>query len=315
MKQVRLTEWYGRLGNNLTQLINAISFAKQNHYVFVYKNTLFIGANPIPGLHDGLCVFYGPERGKHMLIQPFLVNFTDISGVTLENVDSFFPEVFIGVFYDDKHLQHVTNAEKSNILKTYVYPYFQQTHQPSITKNTLVIHIRSGDIFNPGCHSFYVQPPFAFYKKIIDEHSFEKIHIVTEPDKRNPCIQMIKDMYPNTIIQSSALIDDCSVILQAKHFTCNSTGTFGHMLALLSKNIEHLYLPKYADAEFMGQKDNGFLTAKNTQIFFDMTSITEFQVHEYAIYNYIPPFSWSPGNPIHQHLLRVLPLECIQRLT
>jgi hypothetical protein len=315
MKQVRLTEWYGRLGNNLTQLINAIAFAKQNKYIFVHKDTLFKGANPIPGLHDGLCVFDGSERGKHVLIQPFLVNFSDISGVSLDNVDFFFPEILIGEFYDNKELQHVPNSEKNYILKTYVYPHFQQSLQPSISENTLVIHIRSGDIFNPGCHSFYVQPPFSFYKKIIDEHSFEKIHIITEPDMRNPCIQMIQDMYPTTTVQSSSLLDDCSVILHAKHFACNSTGTFGHMLALLSRTIEHLYLPKYAEAEYMGREDNGFLTAKNTQTFFDMSSIHDFHVHEYAIFNYIPPFSWSPGNPLHMHLVRMLPIECVHRLS
>jgi hypothetical protein len=315
MKQVRLTEWYGRLGNNLTQLINAIAFAKQHNYVFVYKDTKFQDPNPIPGLHDGLGIMEGPDRGKHMLITPFLVNFSERSEISLDTVDTIFPEVITGEFYDDKSLEHVSNAEKNHILKTYVYPHFQQSHQSSITESTLVIHIRSGDIFNPGCHSFYVQPPFAFYKKIIDEHSFDRIHIITEPDKRNPCIQMIQDMYPTTTIQSSELINDCSVILQAKHFACNSTGTFGHMLALLSKNIEHLYLPKYADADFMGQKDNGFLTAKNTQIFFDMSSITEFKVHEYAIYNYIPPFSWSPGNPMHLHLLRMLPTENVLRIS
>ena len=304
MKQVVLQEWYGRLGNNLTQLVNAIDFCERNKYVFVQKNTIFTHAEKGP-IYDGLTDFKNPTKDLHSFINNFLVNFTD-QNITLENVDDICIDKIIDFFYD-AHIP-VSNSRKSEILRTYILPNFNYNSDP-YDENTLVIHIRSGDIMKEGCHSFYVQPPYAFYKKVIDENNYKKIIILTEPDKKNPAIQLIQDNYQNVLIQCTNLYENVSSILNAKHFICNSHGTFGHMLALMSLNIKNIYIPYYLNPKGNFQ-DNNFLKSEDTKAFFDMSDITHMKVHEYLVYNYIGPFSWNPT--MYQiTLLKELPIDYI----
>jgi hypothetical protein len=300
MTQVVLQEWYGRLGNNLTQLINVIDFCERNKYVFVQNNTIYTHATKGP-IYDGLTEFEGPRKDLHAFIQNFVVNFTD-------NVNELSTNKIVGMFYDPDI--PVLNSRKSEILRKYILPNFKYNNSP-LDNDTLVIHIRSGDIMKEGCHGFYVQPPFSFYKKVIDENNFKKIIIVTEPDKKNPAIQMLLESYSNISIQSTNLYDDVSCILNAKHLICNSQGTFGHMLALLSPNIKNIHIPYYLNPHGTYFNDNSFLKSEDTRIFFDMSSINHFKVHEYFVFNYISPFSWNPGDNSQIELLKNLSIDNI----
>jgi hypothetical protein len=302
MTQVILQEWYGRLGNNLTQLINAIDYCERNKYVFVQQDTIFTHATKGP-IYDGLTDFTRPTKDLHSFIQNFTVNFTD-------NVNEISNKI-VGMFYDSD--VPVLNNRKSEILRNYVLPNFKYNNNP-YDDDTLVIHIRSGDIMNEGCHGFYVQPPYSFYKKVIDEHNFKKIIIVTEPDKKNPAIQMLIDSYTNISIQSTNLYEDVSTILNAKNLVCNSQGTFGHMLALLSPNLKNIHIPYYLNPHGTQFNDNSFLKSEDTRAFFDMSNITHFKVNKYFVFNYISPFSWNPGDMSQIGLLKNLTIDNIFKI-
>ena len=58
------------------------------------------------------------------------------------------------------------------------------------TKNDLVIHIRSGDIFINRINRLYAQPPLCFYQRIIKKNKFENIYIISNGDE-NPVISEI----------------------------------------------------------------------------------------------------------------------------
>jgi len=311
MYQVRLDEWYGRLGNNLSQLINIIDYCERNKYVFVQQDTIFTHAEKGP-IYDGLTDFKNPTKDLHSFIRDFIVNFSDDISVTIDNINEKCSNKIIKCFYDADI--PVPNNKKAEILQKYILPNFNYT-ELELDTSTLVIHIRSGDIMKEGCHGFYVQPPYNFYKKVIDENNYKKIIIVTEPDKKNPAIQMIQDNYPNVVIQTTNLYDDVSIILSAKNFLCNSQGTFGHMLALMSTNIKKLYIPYYLNPRAEYYNDNSFLKSADTKIFFDMTNITHINVYEYLIFNYIAPFSWNPGNKEQIELLKRLPIEDIFKIS
>ena len=306
MTQVLLKEWYGRLGNNLTQLINAIDYCEYNKYVFIQKDTVYKYATKGP-IYDGLTEFEGPNKDLHAFIQNFIVNFTE-KEINFDNINELCPNKIVDDFYDAEI--PVPNNRKSEILRKYILPNFKYSSNP-LDDETLVIHIRSGDIMNEGCHGFYVQPPFSFYKKVIDENNFKKIIIVTEPDKKNPAIQMLLDTYTNSSIQSTNLYDDVSCIINAKNFLCNSQGTFGHMLALLSPNLKNIYIPYYLNPSKIHFDNTSFLKLDDAKAFFDMSNITHFTVHQYFIFNYILPFSWNPGDKSQIDLLKNLSVDNI----
>lgn len=138
---------------------------------------------------------------------------------------------------------------------------------------TLFIHIRSGDIFETDIHPAYVQPPYSFYKFILENNKFQQIVIVS-CDKKNPCTQKLLDNYPHIIfLCSDNQMDDVSILMQARHFVCGF-GTFGYTIAYLNRNIQNVFIPDYC---------------KN---FFDHT-ITQFKVNKLKITNYIRVGNWT----------------------
>jgi hypothetical protein len=114
---------------------------------------------------------------------------------------------------------------------------------PALEKDDLVIHIRSGDIFDKKPHPVYVMPPFSYYKNIIDSVTYNNIILVAE-DRKNPVIDKLLTHYPNIKFKIQSFYKDIQTILGA-HNVISSFGTFIPYLLLLSKNIKNLYQPNY----------------------------------------------------------------------
>jgi len=126
-------------------------------------------------------------------------------------------------------------------------------------EDTLVIHIRSGDIFahehNPP-HD-YVPNPLVYYLNLIEE--YEKVIVVTEPDNYNPIIDELRKNNKVTI-QSSNVSDDFSTLLRAKNLASSGVGTFAVAAALCSNNIKkfyctNLYLDEHLNPEMLYETD------------------------------------------------------------
>jgi hypothetical protein len=113
-----------------------------------------------------------------------------------------------------------------------------------VDENSLVIHIRSGDIFNTIPHPNYIVPPLMFYTKIIDSNIYKKIYIIAE-DMKNPCIEELLRKYDNIIFKKQTLEEDINMILQASSIVI-SCGSFVQSLLLMSTKIKRLYLPSYS---------------------------------------------------------------------
>jgi hypothetical protein len=65
-----------------------------------------------------------------------------------------------------------------------------------INSNDLYIYMRGGDIFrsiNVTCQ-YYYQPPFCFYKRVLNQYIFRKVIIISE-DKSNPIIPILFKEY------------------------------------------------------------------------------------------------------------------------
>ena len=215
---ITITHWFGRNGNNIMQLIHAIYYAK---------------------VHDHTSVRF-PEH-------PFL-NSTMIQ-VELKHIDD--KAEVKGSFF------HLGNEFDLHIKDPYVKKLIFLEHiqhifliKPSdkyTPENTLFIHVRSGDIFEPNPHSGYVQPPLCYYSKVIGD--YEKVVAVCE-DEKNPCVKYLKH-FPHLTYESNSVTTDLAILSGIHHFQMG-LGVFGMLIYWMNKDLKTLYIPRYVVEKQMG---------------------------------------------------------------
>jgi len=203
-----ISNWYCRFGNNLQQISNAIFYCQENKLNF-----------------------HCPE---HKLINSFDIKF----GKDSDLASRFF--FFNSCRIDFKCDVDKLNKERRKILLQYVVPHFKFSFSdPTYDKQTLLIHIRSGDVFlRPKPHSAYVPNPLSFYLKVMQK--YKRIIVVTESDKTNPVIKEL-DKDERVEVQSNSVEEDFSTLMRAQNIVTSGVGTFAIAAALCSKNIKKLY--------------------------------------------------------------------------
>ncbi|MEG3982873.1 discoidin domain-containing protein [Microcoleus sp. T3B2] len=198
-----------RLGNSLIQLLNAIYLTQKYQGKLVHPGHYYLK------LDEGEMDFSTSQQTS------WLVKIR-------------------GGFFTVPELR-ITTSEMLKILHNTIFNLFPYREDKSIGERTLVIHIRSGDVFDGfNIHPFYVQPPLSYYQKIIEDGNYQDIVVVTEADRLNPCINELLIRY-NARVQTNSLEEDVNTILSAKHLVIGQ-GTFGN-LSMLSPNLAKLYCP------------------------------------------------------------------------
>lgn len=204
---IKISTWNGRLGNNIQQCAVAILLALSRKDTF--------------------------ESPAHEIIKPFFLDFG-------KREESFISEYF---FWNG-------NKKVPNISTNKIYKDIQMVCQKYIIQNldvpkiivpndTLVIHLRSGDVFKKGLvHKDYVPNPFIYYERLIS--LFNRVIIVTEGDNNNPILRKISKN-PKVEIQSSTIKEDFSTLLSAQNLASSGVGTFAMSAALCSKNLKNFY--------------------------------------------------------------------------
>lgn len=200
-----IRSWYGRLGNNIQQVSNAIYYCNKNHidFYFVYHpliNNFFINNGQRNNFSSRFFYFKGDKKD-------FECNYKKLNNCRRE--------ICL------KYISHNLNIDKVK----------------KLPESTLVIHIRGGDIFIENPHSAYIQNPLCYYEKIIS--LYEKVIIVTQ-DYRNPVIDYLKDK-SNVEIQISDIKKDFATLMSAQNLASSGVGTFSIAAALCSSNIKNFY--------------------------------------------------------------------------
>lgn len=207
-----IDNWFGRLGNNILQIIRCIHYAKTYNFAQI----------KFPS-HDYL-------------------NTTTISVNNGSNQNT-----ILDTFFNIKNMG--INDPCPRLMKSYFQTYIKSIVKINLKEkqnsNILHIHIRSGDIFSQnGGHSYYVQPPLQYYKKIIKSKNWENIIIVYEDDK-NPCVNVLKNLKIDNIqFQSSLLMNDIEQLCSSTNLAIGF-GTFGYLIYLMNDNLQNLYIPSY----------------------------------------------------------------------
>jgi hypothetical protein len=89
-------------------------------------------------------------------------------------------------------------------------------------------------------HSIYIQPPFCFYRNILDNYKYKITYIISE-NKNNPVIGKILDKYPNIVYNINSLKIDICYLVNAYNLVGGDRSTFFHQIILLNNNIKIIW--------------------------------------------------------------------------
>ena len=224
-----LNGFCGRLGNNITQISNMIDIAiyYKHNIIFNVKHHLF----------------------NLSLIENYFSKYNNIE------------KRCYGFFFKEKmpypvEIYENNIEERNKLLKE---AFLIKDIKP-LSENDLVIHIRSGDIFQKTPLASYIPPPLSYYTKHINKKKYNKIIILCE-DRVNPVVNKLLEFYDNASHKIDTLEEDIKIILGASNIVF-SVGTFIPTLLQISDNIKCLEGFDYDKKNY----DLGFNTCKNEEL-------------------------------------------------
>jgi hypothetical protein len=248
-RNINITNWRGRLGNNIIQISNAIYIAEKT------KSTVFFPSLRHRGLNLNTISF--SEDPPPLGINTIKGDFWEI-----DKFDS---------CYRIKKEELISNRRRillayfNPIITTQVKVYKFYPDNP--TEKDLTLHIRGSDIFNKQPHPDYVPPPLIYYSDVIESREYENVFIISE-DTKNPCISELKkrfgkkikvihEMYSGLYNQSQNLkcehpsrriLNDFYFLMKSKNLVCGNS-TFSLTAALCSDCVNDLWIPGHGTVE------------------------------------------------------------------
>jgi hypothetical protein len=210
-----ISHWYGRLGNNIQQICNGIIFSQVNG--------------------DG---FFSPPHDLIDQIYFGNLNKDQIRSGRFFYYESPTKDFNIDLDYLYKNIRRVALQ--------YVGPNLKVPNLPSFDDDTIVIHIRSGDLFQTihdessenVPNGNYIPNPLKYYLTLVD--MFDNVIVVTEQDSYNPIVEKLKEIKKVTI-QSKSLEEDFATLISAKNLASSGVGTFCVSAALCNSNLKNFY--------------------------------------------------------------------------
>ena len=249
---IKISKWFGRLGNNIQQCAVGILIAKQRNDTF--------------------------QNIEHDIIKPISLDFRSLKNNNFGKVYSNEFFYWNGYIRSPNISSYKLYKEIQKICRKYILPRLD-IPKISIPKETLVIHIRSGDVFEDGM-SFYnfIPNPYIYYLKLID--FYDSVLVITEKDKRNPVVNKLKKI-SKVNIQAESIKEDFGALLGAKNLATSGVGTFPIAASLCSENLENLYCSENFEKIAVNYK---------------MISDPGINVYECKLNNYIKKGSWRSNS-------------------
>ena len=212
MSNIWIKGWHGRLGNNIIQLLNAIQLAVTKNYNIILP--------------------------RHKYFSKTYICLNKQIGINSKRISD--PNNY---FYS----RNIPDVDQNRVLQI-LRGCFTIKDVKALDAEDLVIHIRSGDIFDKDPHPGYIMPPLSYYLDIIRTNTFKNIYLLAE-DRKNPCINALLELYPTIQFELQPLEKDIRLILGAVNVV-SSYGTMIDSLLLFSNNIKCLYRPSYSHILF-----------------------------------------------------------------
>lgn len=273
---VEIPNWNGGLfGNNIMQLAAAIFFAKCCNG----NTTVNIANNP----------FF---RVNHTLSfsKQFDIEINDVSEVYWNDHSQYNPiNELVNIEEYKIQLQKNMKSVYENDIYTILNETFNFDAYDYDLSNTLVIHLRSGDIFSLVAPN-YIQCPWSYFEKILSKFNYNKVIICTgfggsREDLMNPCYYKIIEFCNNHNIEVDyrlrSLSEDVYLLSHAEKIVIGGVSTFVLSCAHVNRNCKEIHYPSFFDIDVPGYVPLFSL--------FD-TSITKLNL--YKFYDYYEDNSW-----------------------
>lgn len=230
-----ITEWTGRTGNNVIQLINCLYYA---FYLHDFKKITF----PRHPLFSTQTIISSNNSDNSDNTPSKENKKTKKEQNPIHN--TFFYAKKLGFTLEPYQMREIAQTYLTNIV-TVSIPTSVQNND-----NELYIHIRGGDTFNRGI--MLLQNPLKLYTDILQDPSYDTYTriIVVYEDTRNPVVQALQNIQnPRLHFQSSSINTDIETLCRAKHLLM-SLSTFSLLIYFLSSNIQHILLPEFMEQEW-----------------------------------------------------------------
>lgn len=208
-------EWLGRLGNNLLQLANVLHIAEELQAEVIVPHRDFLNRHEwdLRGSNRDSCQIAIYDRYFFSEVCPRLLDRTVFSA-----------------------------AHKRQILRKYIIPEFRILPKPSV--DTVVIHVRGGDVFtNEVPPPTYTQPPLIFYKTILQLPELARMNIIVcTEDYHNPVVRLLQKQYRKRLTIVTDLDEGIGTVLGARHLILGQS-SFSEMLSMLAPDLKSMYVP------------------------------------------------------------------------
>ena len=284
-KEIKITRWDGRLGNNISQLFNAIQIS------------LYYGCNisiPNHNLFDTIWI-------SRLVTNSFDSEFVDINLQKQLSDNELKSDFFYDLYKYDERIFEYNIQQTVSILKESFK--IREDKTCDLGENHVVLHIRGGDIFqgsNP--HSDYITPPIYYYKTILDSNNYKRIILISE-DRLNPTVGELLKLYPNIEFKIQSLEEDIKLLLASKNVIM-SYGTFVPRLLTLSNRIKKIYKPSYLEKGLIDQQ----LGVNSQKMCINILIKLGIEVHDFELDDYFKKQSpWKNSELQRDLLINYLP--------
>jgi len=139
-------------------------------------------------------------------------------------------------------------GEFRRIMTDHLWPMLTRAAQVSCAREAwftgLTVHLRSGDLLD----SQHFQAKFApcsFFDRVIHRFRYQAVRIITEPDRKHPCIAELALRHPdvNISVQSKSVVEDYCALMTAQDLAVGSFSTFSGTAEMWNDQLKNLFLP------------------------------------------------------------------------
>ena len=213
---IEISDWFGRSGNNIHQLVGAKILASLKNTDVIYPHhPLLKRCNLTQNYSEGMsdCIFYSSDFF-------YRSRYDGLRNLTEQDVRN-----------QCLQIKNILDLERSSVI------------------SPTVIHIRNGDIFDKNPHANYIQPPLQYYLRAIENENvnFEDVLVLSQNTTHmNPVVKRLQNLGCNIISTSEK---KSIFILTQAQVVISSLSSFSKYFYYMSESAKTLYIPDFSYIE------------------------------------------------------------------